>query len=350
MSHPDPLREIRLVSLRSLRGANFWSRFPVTRLDMEVGAYDEISSAEVPGVTEALYRVMPGLIEHRCSIGERGGFLARLRRGTYAPHIVEHVALELQGMIGHDVTYGRARGGDREGEYTVVFEHLHGEVGLRAAALALDVVQHAFAGTLESIDNVISELESLCDSPDFPELRQSVLCGITGGGDRASVRDELVRRGLSSEDLVVDVAPAYLLNAGLPYSRSEVAVILDADLHDVPERYREPDRAQRLVSVLADAVPRNGIVVVPAKEWEIQDLAREAGCRVAIFSPSAAVTRKDSRVAYAVGTVQDGHIVLECCGAVNDGGEIQPDVPVGAQVAAALAMLGIAEAPHPAAA
>ena len=45
--------------------------------------------------------------------------------GTYAPHIIEHVALELQTMIGHDVGYGRTRGGDVEGEYTLVFEHVH---------------------------------------------------------------------------------------------------------------------------------------------------------------------------------------------------------------------------------
>ena len=36
------------------------------------------------------------MIEHRCSIGERGGFFERLRRGTYLAHILEHVTLELQ--------------------------------------------------------------------------------------------------------------------------------------------------------------------------------------------------------------------------------------------------------------
>ncbi|HEU4885857.1 MAG TPA: hypothetical protein VFT45_26710, partial [Longimicrobium sp.] len=125
MTHPDPYTEIRLVGLRTLRGANFWSSRPVTRLDVAVGEYDEIHSADVAGFTEALVRAMPGLWEHRCSIGERGGFVTRLRRGTYAPHIAEHVGLELQTMVGHDVGFGRARGGDRPGEYTVVFEHLH---------------------------------------------------------------------------------------------------------------------------------------------------------------------------------------------------------------------------------
>jgi len=94
-------------------------------MDVAVGAYEHISSADVPGVVDQLVAALPGLIEHECSIGERGGFVTRLRRGTYAPHIVEHVALELQTMIGHDVGFGRTRGGDVEGEYTIVFEHRH---------------------------------------------------------------------------------------------------------------------------------------------------------------------------------------------------------------------------------
>ena len=110
-----------MTALSATRGANYWSRRPVTRMDVVVGAYDDISSAEVPGFTERLVAALPGLVEHRCSIGERGGFVTRLRRGTYAPHIVEHVALELQTMMGHDVGYGRTRGGEAPDEYTLVF-------------------------------------------------------------------------------------------------------------------------------------------------------------------------------------------------------------------------------------
>src|SRR5215212_7097168 len=149
---PDPFSEIRMTSLHATRGANYWSHSPVTRMDLLVGAYEDISSADVPGFTDALVAAMPGLVEHRCSIGERGGFIIRLERGTYAPHIIEHVALELQNMIGHDVGYGRTRGGDAPGEYTLVFEHVHEAVGLRSAALALEVVQRTFAGTLETVD------------------------------------------------------------------------------------------------------------------------------------------------------------------------------------------------------
>ena len=332
-----------MTTLHSTRGANYWSRRPVTRVDIVVGAYDDLSSAHVPGVTGALVGAMPGLIEHRCSVGERGGFIIRLRRGTYVPHIVEHVALELQSLVGHDVGYGRTRGGDVPGEYTIVFEHVHEEVGLRAAALALDVVQRAFAGTLDSVEPALAELRALAAQPPSNPLRSHVLCGITGGTGRAETRAELERLGfgVDEDELVVDVAPSYILQAGLPYARSDFAIVLDDQPTDVPDRYRDPERASRLVSVVADAVGSRGMVVVPASAWDVQDRAREAGCRVAAFATDANITVRDKRVAGAAAWVEDGRIVMEHIDGTIDGGPLRDDAPAAAQVAAALCVFGV---------
>jgi hypothetical protein len=340
---PDPKTEIRMTKLHATRGANYWSRRPITRLDLSIGAYENISSVDVPGVTQSLVSTMPGLRDHGCSIGEPGGFIIRLKRGTYFAHIVEHVALELQDMIGHEVGYGRTRGGDVPGEYTIVVEHLHEAVGLRAAALAFEIVQCAFAGTLSSVEHAVAELSALAATPNVPPLLQHVLCGITGGRSRNQTRDELVRLGFQESDLIVDVSPSYLLQAGLPYSRSDIAIIMDADLSDVPERYRQPHRAQRLVSVVADAVPENGIVIVPAKEWEVQDTVRDAGCRVSIFAADDDVTRKDKKVAGACATVVDRRIMIEQFDNVVEAGWVHDKTSPQAQVAATLAAFTLNE-------
>jgi cyanophycin synthetase len=329
--------ELRMTSLHSTRGKNFWSLRPITRIDLVVGAYEDISSADVSGVTERLLAAMPGLLEHRCSIGERGGFVLRLKRGTYAPHIIEHVALELQTMIGHDVGFGRTRGGDVEEEYTVVFEHRHEHVGLRAAALALEIVQQAFDLVLESVDAAVAELDLLDHTPDSPPLQGRVLCGVTGGDGRAEAQRLLRERLADPGAIVVDVAPSYLLQAGLPYARSRAAIILDASLSDVPARYQEEERAVRLVSVLADAVDRNGIVICPAKAWEIQDYARDSGCRIAVFATNDDVTRRDAKLALAIARVRDGRIIIEGCEADEDVGPLDASTPASSQVAAALA-------------
>ena len=335
--HPDPASEIRLATLQATRGANYWLRLPVVRMDLVVGAYEDISSADVAGVTDALVGAMPGLVEHRCSIGERGGFILRLRRGTYAPHIIEHVALELQTMIGHDVGYGRTRGGDVEGEYTLIFERCHEQVGLRAAALALETVQRAFAGRLATVEPYVTELRSLAALPDVPPPNQRVLCGITGGEGRGETRTELVKRGVSDDELIIDVSPSYILQVGLPYSRSEFAIVLDTRPTDVPERYQDPERASRLVSVVADEVRRDGFVVCPAKAWEVQERVRDERCRVAIFAIDDDVTRRDQKLAGAVALVEGGRIILDIESGRRDAGPLRGDAPAAAQVAAALA-------------
>ncbi len=340
---PDPKSEIRMTTLHATRGANYWSRLPITRLDLSIGAYENISSADVPGFTQSLIAAMPGLRDHRCSIGEPGGFLIRLKRGTYCAHIVEHVALELQGTIGYEVGYGRTRGGDNVGEYTLIFEHEHEAVGLRAAALALEIVQSAFAGTLQSIDHAVAELEALSKTPRMPPLIQHVLCGITGGSYRDQTRNELVRLGFDSSGLIVDASPAYILQAGLPYSRSDIGIILDSDITDVPERYRVKRRADRLVSVLADAVPEDGVVIVPAKNWEVQDFVRDAGCRVAIFATDDDVTSKDKKVARTSATVEGRRIMVEQFDTVVEAGWLHDRAPIAAQVAAALAAFTLNE-------
>lgn len=334
---PEAASELRMTMLHATRGKNFWSLRPVTRMDLQVGAYDDISSADAPGTTERLVAAMPGLVEHRCSIGERGGFIVRLRRGTYAPHIIEHVALELQTMMGHDVGFGRTRGGDVAGEYTLVFEHAHEQVGLRAAALALEAVQQAFDGTLETVEPAVVELRALAETPDTPPLHADVLCGVTGGDGRAEAQQALRERLQDPDELVIDVSPNYLLQAGLPYARSRMAIILDADLNDVPPRYQEEERAIKLVNVLCDAVRREGLVVCPAKAWEIQDYARESGCRIAVFAIDDRVTQRDTRRARAVAMVRDGRIVIDGFDGVSDAGALDPSRPAAPQVAAALA-------------
>lgn len=347
MPLPDPMREIRLVSLRTYRGASYWARFPLTRIDLAVGAYDEISSAEVPGFTEALHTVLPGLVEHRCSIGERGGFLTRLRRGTYAAHIVEHVAIELQAMAGHDVGFGKARGGDRPGEYTVVLRHRHSAVGERAALLALGVVQHAFAGRLLTVDEGVAELRALAAEPDARRPGLHVRCGVTGAGDRVQAAAELRRRGLDGGAVVADISPAALLHGGLPYATADAAVVLGGLPVDVPERYRDAESAARLLSLVVDGLGPQGVAVIPAGEPELEERVRDAGCRLALFSARGDTTAADIRYAWAAAFPAGGRVVLERAGETLDGGALLAAVPVEAQLSAALVHLSLGETPNP---
>jgi cyanophycin synthetase len=119
----------------ALRGPNVWARFPVLEVEVDLGELKDASSDAMPGFNERLKSWLPSLIEHRCSVGQRGGFLKRLERGTYLAHVLEHVTLELQSLAGTEVGFGRARETDADGVYRVAIEYEEEEVGRAALEL-----------------------------------------------------------------------------------------------------------------------------------------------------------------------------------------------------------------------
>jgi cyanophycin synthetase len=82
---------VEIRRLIVLRGPNIWANFPVLEVWVDLKGFNDIASDEMPGFNERLMAWLPSLIEHRCSVGRRGGFFERLRRGTYLAHLLEHV-------------------------------------------------------------------------------------------------------------------------------------------------------------------------------------------------------------------------------------------------------------------
>ena len=106
----------------ALRGPNIWTNAPVIEGWVDLKDLDR-PSTDFPGFADRLISWMPTMIEHRCSIGERGGFFERLRIGTYPGHILEHVTLELQSLTGREVGFGRTRETSEPGVYRVVIAY-----------------------------------------------------------------------------------------------------------------------------------------------------------------------------------------------------------------------------------
>jgi cyanophycin synthetase len=113
----------------TLVGPNIWHRLPVLEAWIELGDLKNSPSNEIAGFNERVMGWLPSMIEHRCSIGERGGFFERLRRGTYLAHILEHVTIELEALAGSDVGFGRARETTKEGLFRVAVRYEDEAVG-----------------------------------------------------------------------------------------------------------------------------------------------------------------------------------------------------------------------------
>jgi cyanophycin synthetase len=157
---PEPT--LKIIETRILRGPNYWAREPVVRMVVDLGVLEDYPSNKIPGFTDALVGLLPSLEDHACSLGRRGGFITRLRDGTWAGHIAEHIALELQNLAGTDVRHGKTRSTGERGRYNVIYEFREESVGIDAGKLAVRLVNHLVAPSDPSVDlDFMFELEAL---------------------------------------------------------------------------------------------------------------------------------------------------------------------------------------------
>src|SRR5262245_51034512 len=152
---------MQIQKVLNLRGPNIWANFPVLEVWIELEEFKDTSSEMIPGFNERLMAWLPTMIEHRCSIGERGGFFERLRRGTYMGHILEHVTLEVQSLAGTVVGFGRARETTVEGTYKVAIEYLDEQVGLASLETSYRMLQAAIHNTPFDVNAEIAKLQEL---------------------------------------------------------------------------------------------------------------------------------------------------------------------------------------------
>lgn len=150
-----------IKELRALRGPNRYTKYPAIFMVLNIHEYEELPSDKIPGFTERLVALLPSLQEHGCSIGEAGGFIQRLNRGTWMGHIIEHVAIELQCLSGMEVSYGKTFSTSQDSVYLVVFRYLVESVGLKAAKEAIALVEAVANGQSFDIQKTLAELMEL---------------------------------------------------------------------------------------------------------------------------------------------------------------------------------------------
>lgn len=132
---------MKLNNIRVYQGRNIYSHYPVIRVDVDVEEFVDIPTCDIEGFNEGLLKLLPGLKEHKCCTDRPGGFCERLQRGTYLAHVLEHIAIELQGLLGYKVSYGKARYLESETVYYVVYTYINETAGMEAGSLAYDIIQ-----------------------------------------------------------------------------------------------------------------------------------------------------------------------------------------------------------------
>lgn len=150
---------MKILKVNKLRGPNIWANYPVLEAWIDLEEMKDTSSEMIPGFNERLMGWLPTMVEHRCSIGERGGFFIRLRRGTYMAHILEHVTLELQSLAGTPVGFGRARETNTDGIYKVAIAYKEERLALACLDKAFELIQAAIHDTPFDVTKVVAELK-----------------------------------------------------------------------------------------------------------------------------------------------------------------------------------------------
>ena len=175
--------QLEVTRIRALRGPNYWRLAPVIACDVKLGSLEQISSADISGFYERLTQAIPTLAEHHCTRQEPGGFLERLKEGTHLPHILEHVALELQSLAGTDVSFGRVVPSGDPDTWWVIVAYEEEEVGLQAMRDAVKVVRACIADRPIDVNGISEQLLSLYET-------------VRLGPSTAAVVEEAKRRGI----------------------------------------------------------------------------------------------------------------------------------------------------------
>jgi cyanophycin synthetase len=154
--------EMKISEIRVLRGPNYWSiNHKVIAVTLDIEKFEDLPSDRLPFFTTRLVSLLPGLMKHGCSKGSPGGFIERLRSGTWMGHIAEHIAIEIQNMAGMECSFGQTRGAGVAGLYNMVFEYVAEQAGVYAAHAAIRIAEAVADGEDYDVSRDVSELRRI---------------------------------------------------------------------------------------------------------------------------------------------------------------------------------------------
>ena len=314
-------KNIQFLRMTHLRGPNIWTYRPVMEALIDIGALEDFPSNTLPGFNARLSAWLPGLVEHRCSVGERGGFLQRLEEGTWAGHVLEHVALELQTQAGMQTGFGKAREAGPRGLYKVVIRTRHEAVSRRALEAARGLILAAIEDRPFDVQAEVHQLKQMVDS----------LCI---GPSTASIVDAASERGIPS----IRLNDGNLVQLGHGEQQRRIWTAETDRTSAIAEGIsKDKDLTKQLLSTCGVPVPQGQIVDSPAAAWEA---AQDIGLPVCVKPTDGNHARgvslelsrqEDIEAAYEIALAEGSEVIVESF----IRGEEHRLLVVGDQVAAA---------------
>ncbi len=294
-------RDIVFRRITPLRGPNIWTYRPAVEVLVDIGEFEDFPSNLLPGFTERLTAWLPGLVEHRCGVGEPGGFVMRLREGTWMAHILEHTTLELQNLVNMRTGFGKARETSERGVYKVVVRSRDEQTTRACLELARELL---LAAANDTPFDLAAKLAPVADLADSRLLGPSTGCIVDAATDRdiPSIRlseGNLVQLGHGARQRRIWTAET-----------DQTSAIAEGIASD-------KDLTKRLLEACGVPTPGGRVVDSPADAWEA---AEDIGLPV-VVKPSDAnhgrgvsmelTTREQVEAAFPVADAEGSEVMVE---------------------------------------
>jgi cyanophycin synthetase len=179
---------VNILNIQCFNGRNIYSHKPVIKSVINLGEWYDTPTRDITNFNINLVKILPGLSKHYCSCGYEGGFVERLQEGTYLAHVTEHVALELQHVVGYDVYYGKSRLHKSPAIYNVIIEFVNEKLALECLIAAVGISNSLISGNLPNISEIIQHLKKVDSESSL-------------GPSTRAIYDEAKRRGIPVEKL-----------------------------------------------------------------------------------------------------------------------------------------------------
>jgi cyanophycin synthetase len=293
---------VTVRNVRVLRGPNLFAYKPVLQITLDIGPYEERPSNSFPGFVERITGWLPGLSKHECSVGRPGGFIERLKRGTYLAHISEHICLELQNLLGFKVGFGRARGTGEPGVYNVVIAYKEEVPAKEAYEVALRMTLAAMHNEPFDVEGEIERLQDIADEYRYGPSTASIV-------EAARARRIPVVRLTPTANLVQLGYGKYQkrIQASETSNTSSIAV----------EMCQEKPLTNRMLRTVGVPVPEGRTVSTTEEAWQA---AQEIGLPV-VLKPEAGnqgkgvsvnlTTKTEVRAAFEIARSFGGEVLVE---------------------------------------
>jgi len=230
---------MRVLETSTYRGPHLYSRRPMVRVQLDLGRLEAWPTHRLPEFTDRLLVALPGLEHHGCCFRTPGGFVRRLRDGTWLGHVIEHVALELQCLAGSQVSRGKTRSvKGQPGVYNILYVYETEGLARAAGRVAIETVNSLLPRNLQGAANLNMVAPPLAGGVEAPFNLNAAIAGLRDirkgellGPTTRSLVAEARRRGIPVERLdaqsLVQLgqgARRKLLRASITGETSQIAV------------------------------------------------------------------------------------------------------------------------------